>query len=33
VALETYHGMKRMEMKLLDGLEGDALCRRYSEIY
>jgi len=33
VALETYHGMKRMEMKLLTGLEDDALCKRYSEIY
>jgi glutamine synthetase len=33
VAMETYHGMKRMEMKLLGGLEGDALCQRYAEIY
>ena len=33
VAMETYHGMKRMEMKLVDGLEGDALCQRYAEIY
>lgn len=33
VAMETYHGMKRMEMKLVDGIEGDALCQRYAEIY
>lgn len=32
-AMETYHGMKHMEMKLLGDLEGDALCRRYAEIY
>jgi glutamine synthetase len=25
--------MKRMEMKLIAGLEGDALCQRYAEIY
>jgi glutamine synthetase len=33
VAMETYHGMKRMEMKLIAGVEGDALCQRYAEIY
>lgn len=32
-ALETYLGMKRMELKLCHGLEGDALCARYAEIY
>lgn len=32
-ALETYVGMKRMEMKLAEGLTGDALCQRYASVY
>ena len=32
-ALDTYVGMKRMELKLCAGLEGDALCRRYATVY
>ena len=32
-ALDTYVGMKRMELKLCEGLEGDALCQRYATIY
>ncbi len=32
-ALATYTGMKRMEMKLLEGIEGDRLCARYAGIY
>ncbi|MGE3830287.1 MAG: glutamine synthetase [Parvibaculaceae bacterium] len=32
-ALETYTGMKQMELKLCAGLEGDALCARYAGIY
>lgn len=32
-ALATYIGMKRMELKLCEGLEGDALCTRYAAIY
>jgi glutamine synthetase len=32
-ALDTYLGMKRMEMALAGKFEGDALCERYSEIY
>jgi glutamine synthetase len=32
-ALDTYVGMKRMELRLAGGLEGDALCKRYAEIY
>jgi glutamine synthetase len=33
IALETYAGMKRMEMKLAGDAVDDALCRRYAEIY
>ena len=33
VALETYVGMKRMEMKLAGEAVDDAMCRRYAEIY
>lgn len=33
IALETYIGMKRMEMKLAGDKLDDALCRRYAEIY
>lgn len=33
VAVETYVGMKRMEMKLAGDRLDDALCRRYAEIY
>lgn len=32
-ALETYVGMKRMEMALAGDTLDDALCRRYAEIY
>lgn len=32
-ALATYTGMKRMELKLVEGIEGDALCARYAAIY
>ena len=32
-ALATYTGMKRMELKLVEGIEGDALCARYASIY
>ena len=32
-ALDTYVGMKRMEMTLCEGLTGDALCQRYAGIY
>ncbi len=32
-AFATYTGMKRMELKLVEGLEGDALCARYAGIY
>ncbi len=32
-ALLTYTGMKRMELKLCEDLEGDALCARYAGIY
>jgi glutamine synthetase len=32
-ALETYTGMKRAELKLAGGLDGDALCARYAAIY
>ena len=32
-ALETYTGMKRMELKLAEGLSGDALCQRYAGVY
>jgi len=32
-ALATYTGMKRMELKLVEGTEGDALCARYATIY
>ena len=32
-ALATYSGMKRMEMKRMEGIEGDALCARYAGIY
>ena len=33
VAMETYQGMKRMEMKLAGDSVDDAMCRRYAEIY
>lgn len=33
VAVETYVGMKRMEMKLAGDSVDDAMCRRYAEIY
>jgi glutamine synthetase len=33
VAIETFVGMKRMEMKLAGDVLDDALCRRYAEIY
>lgn len=32
-ALETYTGMKRMELKLCEGLDAEALCQRYATIY
>jgi glutamine synthetase len=32
-ALDTYLGIKRMEMEVADELKSDALCRRYAEIY
>ncbi len=32
-ALDTYLGMKRMEMALAGKFEGDSLCERYAEIY
>jgi glutamine synthetase len=32
-ALATYLGMKEMELKLVEGLDGDALCRRYAGVY
>ena len=32
-ALDTYTGMKRMELKLCEGLDDAALCARYAEIY
>ncbi|MFT3672912.1 glutamine synthetase [Aestuariivirga sp.] len=33
VTLETYIGMKRMELKLSDGQSPDELCQRYATIY
>lgn len=33
VAIETYVGMKRMELQLAGDALDDALCRRYAEIY
>ena len=33
VAIETYVGMKRMELKLAGPAVDEALCRRYAEIY
>ena len=33
VAIETYAGMKKMEMKLAGDSVDDAMCRRYAEIY
>jgi glutamine synthetase len=33
VALETYVGMKRMELKLSAGLDSDGLCQRYATVY
>jgi hypothetical protein len=33
VAVETYVGMKRMEMKLAGDTVDDAMCRRYAGIY
>jgi glutamine synthetase len=32
-ALDTYIGIKRMELDVAAKLESDALCRRYAEIY
>lgn len=32
-ALDTYTGMKRMELKLSEGMDDEALCQRYSRIY
>jgi glutamine synthetase len=32
-ALDTYLGIKRMELEVAGKLESDALCRRYAEIY
>lgn len=31
--LETYHGMKRRELMLLEGLETSAMLARYTEVY
>ena len=33
LAIETYVGMKRMELKLAGPSVDDAMCRRYAEIY
>jgi glutamine synthetase len=33
LAIETYVGMKRMELKLAGDTVDDAMCRRYAEIY
>lgn len=33
MALETYFGMKRMELKLSSGQSPDELCQRYAAIY
>lgn len=33
VAVETYVGMKRMELQLAGDAVDDAMCRRYAEIY
>jgi glutamine synthetase len=33
IAIETYVGMKRMELKLSGSNVDDALCKRYAEIY
>jgi glutamine synthetase len=33
VLLETYVGMKRQELQLLDGLDAREICRRYSAVY
>lgn len=32
-AFETYSGMKQMELKLCEGLDGESLCARYARIY
>jgi hypothetical protein len=32
-ALETYLGVKRMELHFAEKFESDALCKRYAEIY
>jgi glutamine synthetase len=32
-ALDTYTGMKRMELQLCHGLDADSLCQRYAAIY
>jgi glutamine synthetase len=32
-AFATYVGMKDTELRLVEGLEGDALCSRYSSVY
>lgn len=32
-ALETYVGMKRAEIALCSGLEGEAVCARYAKVY
>jgi glutamine synthetase len=31
--LETYHGMKRQEIAMLEGLESAAILARYAEVY
>jgi hypothetical protein len=33
MALDTYLGIKRMELDVAGQLESDTLCRRYAEIY
>lgn len=33
IAIETYVGMKRIELKLAGGVIDDALCERYASIY
>jgi glutamine synthetase len=33
IFLETYIGMKRFELKTLDGLDEDAVCERYRAVY
>jgi glutamine synthetase len=31
--LETYHGMKRQEIAMLEGLDPAAMLARYAEVY